>query len=120
MGTDDLFHKRRERRKKRSYENRKPKANSYLIVTEGICTEPSYFVGIEKAIKEKIGGALDVVQIDIRGEGCSTNKLIEKTEEIVSKAKILYQNVWIVFDKDDFDDFDEAIALGKRKGFHIA
>lgn len=25
-----------------------------------------------------------------------------------------------MFDKDDFDDFDEAIALGKRKGFHIA
>lgn len=93
MGTDDLFHKRRESRKKRSYESRKPKANSYLIVTEGICTEPYYFVGIEKAIKENIGGALDVVQIDIRGEGCSTNKLIEKnrrnckqSENFVSKC----------------------------------
>lgn len=35
MGHDDIFKKRREERKKRSYEYKQPKANSYLIVTEG-------------------------------------------------------------------------------------
>lgn len=72
MGSDDLFKKRREDRKKRKYEFRKAKANSFLIVTEGKCTEPYYFKGLQKLIKEKIGGMVDVVEvpvIDIYGEG---------------------------------------------------
>ena len=48
MGSDDLFKKRREARKKRSHEFKTPKANSYLIVTEGECTEPYYFNGLKK------------------------------------------------------------------------
>ena len=41
MGTDDLFKKRRETRKQRQHETKTPKANSYLIVTEGKRTEPT-------------------------------------------------------------------------------
>lgn len=48
MGSDDLFKKHRAERRKRKSETRKPKANSYLIVTEGICTEPNYFNGIKR------------------------------------------------------------------------
>lgn len=123
MGSDDLFKKRRESRKKRKYEFKNPRANSFLIVTEGMRTEPLYFKGLQKQIKEKVGGTVDVVEvpiIDIHGKGCSTGKLIEITEEIVKKAKIIYQNVWVVFDKDDFDDFDQAISGGMNKGFRIA
>ncbi|MBP3610984.1 MAG: RloB domain-containing protein [Lachnospiraceae bacterium] len=123
MGTDDLFKKRREARKQRKYETKNPKANSFLIVTEGECTEPYYFKGLKKLIIEKIGGVVNVVEcpiIDIHGEGCATSRLIETTEQIVRGAKILYQNVWVVFDKDDFEDFDEAIQLGEKKGYNIA
>lgn len=123
MGSDDLFKKRREDRKKRKYEFRKAKANSFLIVTEGKCTEPYYFKGLQKLIKEKIGGMVDVVEvpvIDIYGEGCSTKKLIDVTEQIVKRANIIYQNVWVVFDKDDFEDFDKAIEDGMSKGHKIA
>lgn len=123
MGTDDLFKKRREDRKKRRYEFKNPRANSFLIVTEGMRTEPLYFKGIQKQIKEKVGGMVDVIEapiIDIHGKGCSTGKLIEMTEAIVKKAKIIYQNIWVVFDKDDFEDFDQAISDGRDKGFKIA
>jgi len=123
VGTDDLFKKRREERKQRKYETRVPRANSFLIVTEGTVTEPCYFSGLEKLIQEKIGGRVDVVAapaLDIHGKGCSTKKLIEVTEQIVRNAKIVYQNIWVVFDKDDFADFDEAIAEGRKKGYHIA
>lgn len=123
MGSDDLFKKRREERKKRKYEYRSVNTNSFLIVTEGERTEPLYFKGIQKKIKEKRNGRIDVIEnpiIDIYGEGCSTGKLIEVTEQIVKDAKILYQNVWVVFDKDDFEDFDEAISMGKEKGYQIA
>ena len=94
MGTDNLFKKRREARKKRKYEYKRPKANSYLIVTEGERTEPLYLMGMRK--------------------------LIEITEQIVKDAKIMYQNIWVVFDKDDFKDFDQAIKDGIEKGYKIA
>lgn len=123
MGTDDLFKKRREARKQRQHEYKTPKANSFLIVTEGERTEPLYFKGIQKLIKEKIGGMVEVVEapvIDVYGEGCATGKLIEITERIIKDAKIMYQNIWVVFDKDDFEDFDEAIKNGIDKGYKIA
>lgn len=123
MGTDDLFKKRREERKKRKYEYKPPKANSFLIVTEGKRTEPYYFKGLQSKILEKIGGRVDVVEIpriDVEGEGCSTGKLIEVTDELIKEANIIYQNVWVVFDKDDFQDFDCAIKDGVRKGYNIA
>lgn len=123
MGTDDLFKKRRAARKQRKHEYKIPKANSFLIVTEGERTEPLYFEGIKKLISEKIGGMVDVVEIpfiDIQGQGSSTGKLIEITDQIVKDAKVLYQNIWIVFDKDDFTDFDDAIEEGKKKGYFIA
>ncbi len=107
MGSDDLFKKRRETRRQRRYEYKMPKANSFLIITEGERTEPLYFKNMQKLIEEKIGGKIDVIQvpfIDIHGEGCSTQKLIEVTDKIVKEVKIIYQNIWVIFDKDDFDD----------------
>ena len=32
----------------------------------------------------------------------------------------MYSQVWVVFDKDDFDDFDEAVALAEKYGFKVA
>ena len=32
----------------------------------------------------------------------------------------MYQNIWVVFDKDDFEDFDQAIKDGEQKGYKIA
>lgn len=123
MGTDDLFKKRREARKQRQHETKTPKANSYLIVTEGKRTEPYYFNGLKKLIVEKVGGMVNVVEnpsIKIHGVGSSTGKLIEIADQLVKDAKVLYQNVWVVFDKDDFEDFDQAIQDGLKKGYHIA
>lgn len=123
MGTDDLFKKRREARKQRQHEIKTPKANSYLIVTEGKCTEPNYFRGLKQLISERVGGTVDVVElpsIDIYGEGSSTGKLIEITEQLVKNAKLLYQNIWVVFDKDDFEDFNQAIQKGLDKGYNVA
>lgn len=123
MGSDDLFKKRREARKKRKHDFKEPKPNSYLIVTEGKCTEPNYFKGLIALVKKRIGGHIDVQTVptaDIYGEGCSTCALIRHTEEIVNRANIPYQNVWVVFDKDDFEDFDQAIMQGREKGFHVA
>lgn len=121
MGSDDFFKKKREIRRQRKHAYKTPKANSFLIVTEGKRTEPLYFNGLKKLICEKIGGEIDVIPvIDIEGKGCSTGSLIEATDLLVKEAKTFYQNIWVVFDKDDFKDFDEAIREGERKGYQIA
>lgn len=117
------FEKRRGGKKKRPYGYLQPKANSYLIVTEGSKTEPLYLQGIVDMIHAKMGGNVELVElpvIEISGIGRATRKLVEKTDEIVSKAKIIYQNIWLVFDKDDFSDFDEAIAMAEARGYQVA
>lgn len=123
MGSDDLFKKRREARAKRKHEYKTAKTNSYLIVTEGERTEPLYFKGMQKLIQEKIGGVVDVIEqplIDVHGEGCATTRLVEVADKIIKDVKIIYQNVWIVFDKDDFNDFDQAIQEAVNRGYNVA
>ena len=123
MGSDDLFKKRRAARKQRRYEYKRPRANSFLIVTEGECTEPLYFKGMQRLIEEKIGGSVEVVEvpvIDIQGKGCATRSMIKATDQIVKNAKIFYQNIWVVFDRDDFDDLDQAVQEGVERGYRIA
>lgn len=88
MGTDNLFKKRRERDKVRKSEYKKEKANSFLIVTEGEKTEPSYFNGIRELIMEKRGGSIDIYDIPtiaIEGEGRCTTSLVRRAEEIIKK-----------------------------------
>lgn len=123
MGSDELFKKRRSERKERKHDFRSPKANSFLIVTEGERTEPLYFAGLKHKIEAKIGGNISIIgvpMVDIKGEGASTVSLVEIADAYVKKANIVYQNVWVVFDKDDFDDFDLAIKIADRKGYRVA
>ena len=80
--------------------------------SDDLCTEPMYFKGMKKLIQERIGGRIDVTsvpRIDIYGKGMSTSHLIQATERLVKDAKIVYQNVLVVLDRDDFKDFDEAV-----------
>lgn len=123
MNMDDLFKKRRRERRTRRYEFKTPRANSFLIVTEGERTEPFYFKGLKALIQQKVGGVVDIVEvpvIEVRGEGVGSGQLIKVAEKLEKNAKIIYQNIWIVFDKDDFPDFDIAIKEGASKGYHIA
>lgn len=122
MGTDDLFKKKRAKLQERKKEVWNPKPNSFLIVSEGKKTEPLYFEGLAKYINEKFGKSINVEKplITTQGEGKSTVSLVEAAAKIVSRAPIRYSQVWIVFDKDDFSDFDDAIDLAQKYGFRVA
>ena len=120
MGTDDLFKKKRAGLKERKKERKTPKPDSFLIVSEGEKTEPMYFDGLADYINGKYGKGIDVKKpiIKTQGEGKCTVSLVNEAARIQSRAPIMYSQVWVIFDKDEFPDFDEAIDLAKEQGFH--
>ena len=122
MGTDNLHKKRHEKLEARKAESRNPKPNSFLIVSEGEKTEPLYFDGLASYINKKFGDSIDVQKpiIETCGEGKCTVSLVKAAERIVSRSKIVYSQIWVVFDKDDFKDFDDAIELAEKMGYNVA
>ena len=98
-------------RKDRLKSKRQAPAN-YLIVCEGKKTEPNYFNGLKRRINEKYGNKVDVLipNIDVKGTGMNTTSLVKYTQKTVNHANKVYGQVWVVFDKDDYNDeqFDSA------------
>lgn len=99
--------------KKRKVATRKVHLN-YLIVCEGERTEPNYFNAIVGGRNSK------VLSVDVLGEGQSTCRLVRTAIEERDKSMIEYDRVWVVFDKDDFNDFNDAIALAHSNGICAA
>ncbi len=99
-------------RKDRLKSKRQAPAN-YLIVCEGKKTEPNYFNGLKRKINEKYGNKVDVLipNIDVKGTGMNTTSLVKYTQKTVNHANKVYGQVWVVFDKDDYNNeqFDSAI-----------
>ncbi|MBR5920569.1 MAG: RloB domain-containing protein [Bacteroidales bacterium] len=90
----------------------------FLIVCEGIKTEPNYFRAL-------IADQTSLVrEVYVEGEGCATVALVNRTLEIKNELELendmQFDRVWVVFDKDDFEDFNEAILLARKMGFRTA
>lgn len=81
-----------------------------LIVCEGENTEPSYFSQFR----------LSTATIKPIGEGYNTISLVNRATELAKEKD--YEQVWCVFDKDDFDnnDFNNAIVTAKAQNFGVA
>lgn len=94
--------------------NTRDEKDRFLIVCEGIRTEPNYF--------RKFPVPRDVKEIDIRGVGDNTIRLVEEAKRIRGKEKYKYDQVWCVFDRDSFplEHFNNAIALAEREGIKVA
>lgn len=93
---------------------------NYLIVTEGTETEVNYFNNIKKIIENsyKNNIIVDKVSLKVEGTGRSTKVLVN--EAIKKRSLGIYSEVWVIFDKDDNEDFDEAITLAKKEGLNVA
>lgn len=108
---EEIAKLRRERKEakaaKKRKENIREKLVRFLIVCEGTKTEPHYF---EALINNCISA---VREVTIEGEGRATVALVDRTQEIKveleRKNAMTFDRVWVVFDKDDFEDFNEAI-----------
>lgn len=112
---------KREGRRSREMETQ---PNAFLIVTEGTQTEPHYFEGLKAYINNKYHAqrGIDVRKpsITVEGKGRSTVRLVQEALRLAAAGRVMYSQVWVVFDKDDFTDFDEAIRLARENDIHVA
>lgn len=88
---------------------------TFLIICEGVNTEPDYFNAFR----------LTSAHVKAVGHGMGTLALVQKAilikEEERRKGRTYNQN-WVVFDKDDFPekDFNAAILLAQQNDFEVA
>ena len=90
----------------------------FLIVCEGEKTEPNYF----KAFIDNRRS--EVKEVNVKGCGCSTCQLINEAKKIQEnlehERQVSFDRVWLVFDKDEFTDFNKAIAEAKKEKMNCA
>lgn len=79
-----------------------------LIVCGGKNTEPSYLRQFR----------LSNARIILIGEGYDPMSLVERA--VQEKDTGAYDQVWTVFDKDDFDNFDNAVFKAEAKQLGVA
>ncbi|HBA90663.1 MAG TPA: abortive phage infection protein [Anaerolineaceae bacterium] len=107
-----IKHQFKER--KRSYMDRSAetteKRQRFLIVCEGKKTEPNYFNQFH------VPGLV----IAVRGVGMNTLSLVDEAKRLRTEDE--YDQVWCVFDKDDFpiDHFENAIKRANENNMKVA
>ena len=111
---------RKGRKHKRNEGIKEARPANYLIVTEGTETEVNYFENISRIIKELFSNSIIVEKIDLDVQGTARSTRVLVNEAIKKRSLKPYSDVWVVFDKDDNIDFDEAIALAKKEGLNVA
>tara|TARA_Y100000589_G_scaffold132494_1_gene126287 strand:+ start:8882 stop:9589 length:708 start_codon:yes stop_codon:yes gene_type:complete len=83
---------------------------SILIVCEGENTEPSYFNQFR----------ITSAKVKSVGEGYNTVSLVNRALALAQQGN--FDQVWCVFDKDDFNDkdFNSAIQIAEANNFGVA
>lgn len=103
---------------KKRQESNKDRHVRFLIVCEGKKTEPHYFESLVRNYTSAVR------EVTVNGEGKATVALVNETvkikDELEYRNAMRFDRVWVVFDKDDFTDFNEAIHLAHKLGFHCA
>lgn len=102
----------------RRRENTRDKIVRFLIVCEGQKTEPNYLNAFVRDCQSEIR------EEEVRGEGRGTCSLVRRTlalrKEIEARRTNPFDRVWLVFDRDDFPDFNKAIELARQNGLQVA
>ena len=109
MGTDNLFHKRKER-KAESLRRRQAMKAPYdvvLIVCEGEKTEPNYFSELKKAFR------LSNANVRICGRGSDPLSVVNFAIETFRREPE-FDRVYCVFDRDRHTRYNEALDMVRR------
>ena len=98
---------KRERRLSQSIRDR-------ILILCGGETEVIYF----DLYKEKYKEYFKNIEVKLKKKDESPLRMVESA--IKRKREGEYHEIWVLFDKDAFDCFDEAIALAEKNGIHCA
>lgn len=109
MGTDNLFHKRKERKVELLRRRRATKApyDVILIVCEGGKTEPNYFIGLKKAFR------LSNANVRICGCGADPLSVVDFAIETFRQEQE-FDRVYCVFDRDRHTTYNTALDRVRR------
>ncbi|WP_147565848.1 RloB family protein [Clostridium tyrobutyricum] len=108
------------RKRQRKVNTRIAAPGNYLIITEGTETEVNYFKSIKSRIEELFRSKIIVEKISLKIEGTGRSTMVLVNEAIKKRSLGIYSDVWVVFDKDDNSDFDDAITYARRNGINAA
>mgnify|MGYP003586387521 CR=1 FL=1 len=86
----------------------------FIIVCGAEETEPNYFRNYKELMEQNSDFELEIVK-----ESKSPTYVLNKAIELKTKYDNINQ-IWCVFDKDDFNDFDSVIERGKKEGIKTA
>ena len=121
MGTDNLFAKKKAKRKKRIEDVRSLRETQWLIVCEGEKTEPNYFKSLVADINCSSTNEIDIKPC---GEGANTKSLVKRVEryfehcdKVSGATNIPYAKIILAFDQDSFgkEQFNTAIQMAKQR-----
>lgn len=113
---DNAILKRLARKEKKRDQGNRPVRQYYLIVCEGVKTEPNYFESLKKNLPK---GVLRLKNIDIDGTGKNTLSIINEADKLrrtYEKNQLRkIDKLWVVFDRDSFpaENFNNAINMAE-------
>ncbi len=109
MCTDNLFHKRKERKAELLRRRRATKApyDVILIVCEGAKTEPNYFTELKKAFR------LSNANVRICGRGSDPLNVVDFAIETFRREQE-FDRVYCVFDRDRHTTYNAALDKVRR------
>ena len=116
---DNAIKKRFERIERKRVEGNKQKKVYFLIVCEGVQTEPNYF----EALKESLANQTVIItDMTVKGTGRNTTSLIDFTIRYRKSLLQQFDSVWAVFDRDSFTDhqFNNAIEKAAKNDIKTA
>ena len=90
-----------------------PELGYYLIVTDTEATERCFFTGLHQALPENVRNKLVIKVVETK-----TSTMIDKCLELTA-YNAQYRILWIVFDRDQVQGFDDIIAEAAGKGIQV-
>jgi len=106
----------KRRQNTRGYSSRKVNIKEvkqrFLIVCEGAKTEPNYFKNFR----------VPKTVIDVKGVGENPSRLVQSAINFKDEADEEYDQIWCVFDRDDWppQDFNNAIYKAESHNLKVA
>ncbi len=111
MAKKDRTGNRKTREQRKQF--KVPELGYYLVVTDTEATERCFFTGLHQALPKDVRNKLVIKVVETK-----TCAMIDKCLELTA-YDAQYRIPWIVFDRDQVQEFDEIIAEAVSKGIQV-